>query len=269
MAVELKASLGKLTGNSEQDIKVMYNYVMQLTEELRYAMNNIGISNLNDKELARYENGRLQVFSKVVDLRVKEFEVLAEETEKEIRAQIKVNSDSITQIVSSIGKNGEVTAASIVLAINEDSGESGVKIKADKIELEGVVTISDLENGETVVDGSCIKTGEIRAVNFVARGDGNGGIGNSFVVEDSLGDEIGRIGYQFDSESSYGYEDKIWIRTESRIIGTREYNPAIKMEAAGGVSIRSGGQGIYIYDGSKVEWMFKDGYLHKNGVVVL
>ena len=44
---------------------------------------------------------------------------------------------SITQIVKSIGENGEVSAASIVAAINGTSGDSIVKIDAKHVEIEG------------------------------------------------------------------------------------------------------------------------------------
>lgn len=170
MAAELRASIGKLTGDPQQDVKVMYNYVMQLTEELRYAMNNIGIGNLNDKELARYENGRLQIYAKTVDVKTQELRVEIEASEKELRTQIKANSDGISQIVESVGRDGAVTAASIVLAINEASDESEVLISADKIDLKGVVTLEGLEKGETVISGDYIKSGTIEGTTITSEG---------------------------------------------------------------------------------------------------
>ena len=51
---------------------------------------------------------------------------------------------SIAQVVESVGKDGKVSAASIVTAINE--GTSGVTISADRINLAGAVTIGSLDN---------------------------------------------------------------------------------------------------------------------------
>ena len=56
--------------------------------------------------------------------------------ETSLSGQISVEAGKISQIVSAVGEDGEVTAASICLAINE-SGDSEVNIKADKIYLLG------------------------------------------------------------------------------------------------------------------------------------
>lgn len=72
---------------------------------------------------------------------------------------------SIAQVVEAIGKDGEVNAASIVTAINSDTGEGSASIKADKINFEGFTTFvrpDDLgEGGTTTIDGSRITTGTI------------------------------------------------------------------------------------------------------------
>lgn len=47
--------------------------------------------------------------------------------------RIVVEAGKITQMVSAVGWNGEVTAASIVLAINQSSGQSEAKIDADHV----------------------------------------------------------------------------------------------------------------------------------------
>ena len=50
-----------------------------------------------------------------------------------LSGQITVEAGKITQIVSAVGANGEVTAASIVLAINQSTGTSEAKIDADHV----------------------------------------------------------------------------------------------------------------------------------------
>lgn len=55
------------------------------------------------------------------------------------------NGASISQVVEAVGENGEVTAASIVTAINGQTGDSVVSISADRINLNGSTVISGLQ----------------------------------------------------------------------------------------------------------------------------
>lgn len=55
-----------------------------------------------------------------------------------LNGKITVEAGRIEQIVSSVGKDGQVTAASIVAAIN--GGSSSVEINADHIDINGIVT---------------------------------------------------------------------------------------------------------------------------------
>lgn len=59
----------------------------------------------------------------------------ASEVEGELASQLNIEAGKIEQIVTSVGANGEVTAASIITAINE--GESEIQISADKIDITG------------------------------------------------------------------------------------------------------------------------------------
>lgn len=65
------------------------------------------------------------------------------------------NGASISQIVKAVGEDGEVTAASIVTAVN--GSDSEVMISADKVDISGFVTFSSLENdGESTINGNNI-----------------------------------------------------------------------------------------------------------------
>ena len=64
--------------------------------------------------------------------------------------EIQVSAGQIAQIVSAVGADGRVTAASIVLAINNNT--SSIKISADRINLDGYVTTSMLEAAFTDAD---------------------------------------------------------------------------------------------------------------------
>lgn len=63
---------------------------------------------------------------------------------------IMVEAGRITQIVSSVGSNGQVTAASIVLAVN--NAASSVVISAQHIDLRGYVTASELDAVDAKID---------------------------------------------------------------------------------------------------------------------
>lgn len=70
-------------------------------------------------------------------------------------SRITQTETSISQIVSAVGSNGQVTAASIMLAINGDT--SSVKISADEIDINGIVTALAAKSvgvGSLTVEGS-------------------------------------------------------------------------------------------------------------------
>lgn len=57
----------------------------------------------------------------------------ATKEEGTLRGRITVEAGKISQIVSAVGENGQVTAASIVLAINQSTGQSEARINADHV----------------------------------------------------------------------------------------------------------------------------------------
>ena len=77
------------------------------------------------------------------------------ETMAVIEATAGENGAQINQIVSAIGKNGEVTFASIAAGVSDD--ESFIELIADKVALKGFVTFESLENdgeGAATVNGN-------------------------------------------------------------------------------------------------------------------
>lgn len=67
-----------------------------------------------------------------------------------LSGRITVEAGKITQIVQAVGTNGEVTAASIVAAVN--NAGSSVVINADKIDLQGYVTTTELSTAIAAID---------------------------------------------------------------------------------------------------------------------
>ena len=65
-----------------------------------------------------------------------------------LNGRITVEAGKISQVVEAVGKDGQVTAASIVLAINESSGESEAKIDAQRVYIGN-------QKSTTVINGKC------------------------------------------------------------------------------------------------------------------
>ena len=100
--------------------------------------------------------------------------IYASDIENSIGSKIQTQADRISLVVVGHGKDAKVNAAQIVLGINNQTG-SYIKLKADKINLSGYVTVSKLEAVEakfnnlisgkasaTVINAGSIKTGTLR-----------------------------------------------------------------------------------------------------------
>ena len=85
-------------------------------------------------------------------------------------SKLKVQADRISLVVTGTGENAKINPASIVAAINSQTGTSTVKISADKIALNGTV-IADLIEGEDITVGTL--SAYIVAADTVNTGDIN------------------------------------------------------------------------------------------------
>ena len=85
---------------------------------------------------------------KVVEDKIKLEVERASEVEGELASSIEIEAGKIEQIVTSVGVDGEVTAASIIAAINEDK-ESEIQISADKIDITGKTLPTIKNNADT------------------------------------------------------------------------------------------------------------------------
>lgn len=127
------------------------------------------IKTVYDSLLERYDSLELGDMKQTVADTVTTLENQIFETAGAIRNIAKVtaittaNSAKLELLVETDadGKNS-VRGSVLVEAINND--QSSVTIEADKINLKGYVTVSDLEDGTTTIAGNCIKTGVISSV---------------------------------------------------------------------------------------------------------
>jgi hypothetical protein len=87
----------------------------------------------------------------------------------ELRGRITVEAGKIEQIVEGVGKDGTVTAASIMLHINNDN-TSTIRLKASKINLDGYVTATQLTAVDAKIDN--LMTGNTTAA-WIKANQGN------------------------------------------------------------------------------------------------
>jgi hypothetical protein len=128
------------------------NYFM-LLKSLRYYEHNLGEENFNEVEWSN--------LTEPIYARIEERDVVL----GTLFTEISVQAGSISAMVEAVGADGEVTAASIVAAVNV--AESSVKINADKIDITGEVqflTPDDVgASGSTTISGNRISTGTLNA----------------------------------------------------------------------------------------------------------
>ncbi len=175
------------------------------------------------------------------------------------------NGASITQIVTSIGdKDGKVTAASIAAKISGD--DSLIQLIADKVEIEGVanfVTQTEMEAyvTSTEISGNKIKM-ELPFVNDPDSEYAEEATAQLMFVYDPEIENVrmARIYTKFDgsggADGAATDDNKFalvistdQIRHVFDVDVYENYNTALKLEAAGGLSLRSNSlnSGIYTY----------------------
>ena len=230
--MELQTRLGSMTGDVQKDVKTLINFIFQQSEDLRYLLHNLDVTNFNDLGLMRYENGRMQIYTEKLDIKAKELTAEFEEADEKLKTTIETDvnglrttvsglngrvstveqtangmkttvsshtssinninhtkipglQSQITQNANSISlvvKNGDVSGASIVTAINA-MGEGEVQINANRVNISGLVTINDLSGNGTVEinAGNIAAGGTISGVSFYSEYTDK--FGDSFVVE--------------------------------------------------------------------------------------
>ena len=115
------------------------NVTNRITSTIRQTANEVALEVTNARGSAATLGGRITETEANVNLIAS-----WKNTVDESMAAINLTADdigaSISQIVKGVGVNGEVNAASIVTAINSQTGESAIRLKADQLNLNGTVT---------------------------------------------------------------------------------------------------------------------------------
>lgn len=155
------------------------------------------------------------------------------------------NEASIAQIVESVGEGGDVTAASIVAAINDS--KSSVKISADHVVITGFVTFESLEED----GGSTINGNNISLISD-ASGDSMSSLDfykwryTDDTQEDHTLSRMFSI-YTVDNETDDTNLARfaVMLRTRRVYEDNDRYATALKLESYGAMSMEAGG-GIYM-----------------------
>ena len=133
-----------------------------------------------------------------------------------LTSSIQQEAGRITQIVTAVGTNGEVTAASIITAIDNDT--SSVTISADKIDLNGLVTATEFTTALASIDNL---TGDLNVVGAVTVG-GNLSAGSlsaeSFTDYKVDGESIG-LGNAIKQISLTGPTNDVYTLTATQLDG--------------------------------------------------
>lgn len=135
-------SFPQLTNEQTTDEKfaIVTNYLRMLLEQLRYSMANLGAENFNRTELDNIAH----IITDPVYVRL-------EGAEGELSSLIQtVNGFTISV------QNGSESSTIQLLA-------NGIALSSQIIRMDGLVTFTGLENGTTVIDGACIRTGSVIA----------------------------------------------------------------------------------------------------------
>lgn len=103
--MDLKITGAKLSGDAEKDVKILANHVFQLEEQLRYQLRNLDVTNFNDLGLARYENGRLQVYAKQVEIQTEKLRVEFGKETDDIYAEISATAEELLAEIESVDGN--------------------------------------------------------------------------------------------------------------------------------------------------------------------
>lgn len=296
--------------NTETKITQVQNYLYMLLEQLRYTLNNLdernfnetGLGNITEPIYARIEDSdgyvsELALNAEKLAARLETDEGYISQLQLDARSlrtelydsksgdvtQLQATAGSLTSQVS--GLSGDVstlgqTVNGMYLSVSNGTESStislvrnGVSVSSQTIRFTGdVVFASDLENGNTVIDGGCIRTGYISSeyieiTGAVATYAGEGG------------DLTGYLGYvegmNADGDTTYGIgitavnsrgrvQGQCYVTDSGARLAFRALTAVTCTEAR--VTIRGWTGGVEIYpEGSSDCWVFGEGSIYWSG----
>lgn len=287
------------TSDSEK-IEQITSYLFMLLEQLRYSLANLDKDNFNDAGLdelgkiiadpvyVRLEGAEgdiheLNVTAQLLSSRIEDAEGSVSEltqTAKTLSSKIESAEGDIselTQTATSLSAKIENAEGDIseltqtvsgfqLSVVNGDSSSTialtanGVAISSQNIQFAGMVTFAGLSEGTTTIDGACIKTGTISAVNI-----------SSCTIEGCTFRSVMQGYGSYGGEIQFCYLDPFWvaggIRLDDQGAGTSSearyrmfsytnylagIGFAMKLQSAGGMSLTSQSD-FYLSSGTSVQ----------------
>lgn len=287
------------TSDSEK-IEQISSYLFMLLEQLRYSLSNLDKDNFNETGLgeigeiitapvyvrlagAEGEIYELNVTAQLLSSRIADAEGNVSEltqTAKTLSSRIADTEGNVStlqqtaQSLSSRISDAEGNVSALTQTVNGmrlsvTNGESssvitltanGVAISSQNIRFTGMVTYEGLSGGTTTIDGACIKTGTISAVNIssctiegctfrsVMQGYGSYGGEIQFCY---LYNWMVAGGIRLDDQGA-GTTDEARYRMFLYTNNVMGINFALKLQSAGGVSITSP-RNVYINGGDALQ----------------
>ena len=168
MTLELEVTAAKLTGDPARDIKSLSNHVFMLEEKLRYTLRNLDVTNFNDLGLARYENGRLQVYAKAVEIQTEKLRVEFGKETDEIHATISATAEKLSAEIEDVEGN-YTTLKATVNGIQSTVGSHTTSINGLQSQI--TQTANKISAVVSAVDDS---SGNVTAASIVAAINGAG-----------------------------------------------------------------------------------------------
>lgn len=298
-------------GNDEKFDKV-YNYLYMLLEQLRYTLSNLGSENFNTSDLG--EIGEVITAPISDELQVFRRQMVGEGGAV---SQIAQTCDALSSQITGI--NGSIstltqTSASLTSRIQDAEGaiseikqtgnglslsvsnsgtsstialySNGVFVDSATVNITGVLTVSHLTDGKTVISGANIQTGVIEAIGISAC-DIVGGtiVGGEIFSSDIHGSDItlyyrsseyGSTSINFDYGVDVGSIYMFTTSTAGTQVGImfETYNSAaLKLYSSGNMSIEAAGTvflyNLQIVDSSGGAWTFKSDGIYRGGTKVV
>lgn len=262
-----------------EKIEQITSYLFMLLEQLRYSLANLDKDNFNEAGLdelgkiiidpvyVRLEGAEgdiheLNVTAQLLSSRIEDAEgnvSSLQQTAQSLSSRIQDaegNVSTLTQTVNGMRLsvvNGE-SSSTITLTAN------GVGISSQNIQFTGMVTYSGLSGGTTTIDGACIKTGTISAINI-----------SSCTIEGCTFRSVMQGYGSYGGEIQFCYLDPSWvaggIRLDDQGAGTDgegRYRMflytnyiagigfAMKLQSAAGISVEAS-QMLYLAGGTKIQ----------------
>ena len=252
------------------------NYLYMLLEQLRYALNNLGVENFNETSVQELSDLITEpVYMQLTDAEGRIQALTLTATADGLNARITTAEGEITTLsATAAGLNTRVTDAEgnlselsqtvsgLSLGVQNAAGYSKIQLLSNGVVLAtsgsitlggNVVFTSDLTDGVTQISGNNIKTGFISAIDI----DGSTITGSTFqTVMNYGGTNTGAV------EMYYLSEDYLAgvLRLDDEGTGTNDaryrmflktytvqgVDFGLKLEGAGGVSMESMGSSVYI-----------------------